>query len=138
VPDLPIKLTVLDVGWDLGHVLGVPAWIGEQIRTAGVAVVVTRATIPGLLYLETTLTLLHQIPAIGAVIGSGHRYGSGAVRQSSGLLTRNLDRSGRLIDIPHDARLAVTGLDSRPLPRQLWNAARTVVELTASAMKRAL
>jgi hypothetical protein len=134
VPDRPLALTVLDLGWDLRHVLDVPSWIGEQVRTAGVVVVVTRATIPGLLHLETTLSLLGQIRAVAAMLGSPCRRWSKAVRQSSGPMTRALDDSGRLIAIPHDSRLAAVGLDSRPLPRQLLEAAHALLELTGSAM----
>ena len=137
VPDRPLALTVLDVGWDLRHVLDVPSWIGEQVKTAGVVVVVTRATIPGLLHLETTLSLLGQIRAVAAMLGSPCRRWSKAVWQSSGPMTKALDDSGRLIVIPHDSRLAAVGLDSRPLPRQLLEAAHAILELTGSAMRQA-
>jgi hypothetical protein len=137
VPDRPLALTVLDLGWDLRHVLDIPCWMGEQVRTAGVVVIVTRAAIPGLLHLETTLSLLGQIRAVAAMLGSPCRRWSKAVRQSSGPITKALDDSGRLIVIPHDSRLAAVGLDSRPLPRQLLEAAHAILELTGSAMRQA-
>ena len=137
MPDRPLALTVLDLGWDLRHVLDLPSWIGEQVRTAGVVVVVTRATIPGLLHLETTLSLLGQIRAVAAMLGSPCRRWSKAVWQSSGPMTKALDDSGRLIVIPHDSRLAAVGLDSRPLPRQLLEAAHAILELAGSAMRQA-
>jgi hypothetical protein len=137
VPDRPVALTVLDVGWDLRHVLDVPSWIGDQVRTAGVVVVVTRGTIPGLRHLETTLSLLGQIRAVAAVLGSCCRRWSKAVWQSSGPLTKALDESGRLIVVPHDSRLAAVGLDSRPLPRQLLEAAGAILELAGSTMRQA-
>jgi hypothetical protein len=137
VPDRPVALTVLDVGWDLRHVLDVPSWIGDQVRTAGVVVVVTRGTIPGLRHLETTLSLLGQIRAVAAVLGSCCRRWSKAVWQSSGPLTKALDESGRLIVVPHDSRLAAVGLDSRPLPRQLLEVAHAILELAGSAMRQA-
>ena len=133
-PDRPLALTVLDLGWDLRHVLDVPSWIGEQVRTAGVVVVVTRATIPGLLHLETTLSLLDQIRVVAAVLGSPSRRWSKAVWQSR---TKALENSGRLIVIPHDSRLAAVGLDSRPLPRQVLEAVHAIVELTGSALRQA-
>jgi hypothetical protein len=136
VTDRPLALTVLDVGWDLRHVLHVPSWIGEQVRTAGVVVVVTRATIPGQLHLQTTLSLLGQIRAVAAMLGSPCRRWSKAVWQSSGPMTKALDDSGRLIVIPHDSRLAAVGLNSRPLPRQLLEAAHAILELTGSAMRQ--
>lgn len=137
VPDRPLALTVLDVGWDLRQVLDVPSWIGEQVKTAGVVVVVTRATIPGLLHLETTLSLLGQIRAVAAMVGSPCRRWFKAVWQSSGPMTKALDYSGRLVVIPHDSRLAAMGLDSRPLPRQLLEAAHAILELAGSAMRQA-
>ena len=137
VPDRPLALTVLDVGWDLRHVLHVRSWIGEQVKTAGVVVVVTRATIPGLLHLETTLSLLEQIRPVAAMLGSPCRRWSKAVWQSSGPMTKALDDSGRLVVIPHDSRLAAVGLDSRPLPRQVLEAAHAVLELAGFAMRQA-
>jgi hypothetical protein len=137
VPDRPLALTVLDVGGDLRHVLDVSSWIGQQVKTAGVAVVVTRATIPGLLHLETTLSLLGQIRAVAAMLGSPTRRWSKAVWQSSGPMTKALDDSGRLVVIPHDSRLAAVGLDPRPLPRQLLDTAHAILELTGSAMRQA-
>jgi hypothetical protein len=138
VPDRPIGLTVLDVGWDLGHVLGVRSWLGEQVKTAGTVVVVSCATIPGLRHLEGALSMLGQIPAVAAVVGSRLGRWPKAVRQCSGPLTRALDSSGSLIGIPHDSRLAVVGLDSTPLPPRLLDAAQAVLELTGSARKQAL
>jgi hypothetical protein len=137
VPDRPLALTVLDVGWDLRHVLDVSSWIGQQVKTAGVAVVVTRATIPGLLHLETTLSLLGQIRAVAAMLGSPCRRWSKAVWQSSGPMTKALEDSGRLVVIPHDSRLAAVGLESHPLPRQLVEAAHAILELAGSAMRQA-
>jgi hypothetical protein len=136
-PDRPIAVTALDVGWDLRHVLDLPCWMAEQVRTAGVVVVVTRATIPGLLHLETTLSLLGDVRAIAAMLASPNRRWSKAVRQSAGPLTEALQDSGRVIVIPHDSRLAAVGLDSRPLPRQLLEAARAILELAGSAMRQA-
>jgi hypothetical protein len=137
VPDRPLALTVLDVGWDLRHVLDFPCWMGEQVRAAGVVVVVSRATIPGLLHLETTLSLLDQIRAVAAILGSPCKRWSKAVWHSSGPMTKAVQDSGRLIVIPHDSRLAATGLDSRPLPRQLLEAAHAILELAGSAKRQA-
>jgi hypothetical protein len=137
VPDRPLALTVLDLGWDLRHVLHVPSWIGEQVKTAGVVVVVSRATIPGLLHLETTLSVLGRIRAVATVLGSPCRRWSKAVWQSSGPMTKAVDDSGRLVVIPHDSRLAAVGLDPRPLPRRLLDTARAILELAGFAMRQA-
>jgi hypothetical protein len=100
-------------------------------------VVVTRASVPGLLHLETTLSLLGRSRAVAAVLGSPCRRWSKAVWQSSGPMTKALDDSGRLVVIPHDSRLAALGLDSRPLPRQVLEAAHAILELTGSGMRQA-
>ena len=41
VPDRIIGLTVLDVGWEIGQILTTPAWLGEQVRGAGLVILVT-------------------------------------------------------------------------------------------------
>jgi hypothetical protein len=51
-------------------------------------------------------------------------------------MTKALDDGDRLVVIPHDSRLAAVGLDSRPLPRQLLEAAHAILELTGSAMRQ--
>jgi hypothetical protein len=52
-------------------------------------------------------------------------------------MTKAVQDSGQLIVIPHDSRLEAMGLDSRPLPRPLLEAAHVILELTGSAMRQA-
>jgi hypothetical protein len=134
-PDQQIELTVVDVGWELGHVLATTSWTAEQIRTAGAVVVVTCVTIPGLRHLESTLGRLGQIPTVGAVVGPSRRHWPKEVQRSFGALTRDLDRRGRLIVIPRDPRLELAGIDSSPLPSPLLEAARSILKLTIPAKR---
>jgi hypothetical protein len=110
---------------------------GNRSRQLALSWLSLAPPIPGLLHLETTLSLLDQIRAVAAVLGSPCRRWSKAVWQSSGPMTKALDDSGRLIVIPHDSRLAAVGLDSRALPRQLLEAADAILELAGSAMGQA-
>jgi hypothetical protein len=124
-----ITLTVLDVGWELGHVLNTPSWVGTQVRQATAVVVVTRATVPGLRHLESGLALLGRSRPLVAVVGPPRKRWAKAVRHSAGALTRAADRAGQLVVVPWDRRLAVAGLDSTPLPPALLDAAAAVLTL---------
>ena len=124
-----ITLTVLDVGWELGHVLNTPSWVGTQVRQSAAVVVVTCATVPGLRHLESGLALLGGSRLVVAVVGPPRKRWAKAVRHSAGALTRAADRAGHLVVVPWDRRLAVAGLDSTPLPLALLDAAAAVLTL---------
>jgi hypothetical protein len=136
VHDVPLRpmaekttLTVLDVGWELGHVLNTPtSWVAAQVRQAATVVVVTCATVPGLRHLEGALALLEGTAPLVAVVGPPRKRWPNAVRHSAGALTRAADFAGRLLAVPRDRRLAVAGLDSTPLPTALLEAAATALE----------
>ena len=122
-------LTVLDVGWELGHVLNTPtSWVAAQVRQAAAVVVVTCATVPGLRHLECALASLDGTAPVVAVVGPPRKRWPKAVRHSAGALTRAADSAGRLLVVPHDRRLAVAGLDSTPLPTAVLEAAATALE----------
>jgi hypothetical protein len=122
-------LTVLDVGWELGHLPNTPtSWVAAQVRQAATVVVVTCATVPGLRHLECSLASLDGIPAVVAVVGPPRNRWPKAVRHSAGALTRAADSAGRLLVVPHDRRLAVAGLDSTPLPTAVLQAAERALE----------
>lgn len=129
VPGRDIGLTVLDVGWELGQVLTSACWLGAQLHTARAVAVVTCATIPGLRQLENALTLLDPVPAVAAVLGPSRRKWPKPLQRACGPLTGALDSAGRLVTIPHDPRLAVTGVDTSPLPAHLLAAAHAVLAL---------
>jgi hypothetical protein len=122
------RLTVLDVGWELGQVLNTPSWVAAQLSQAVAVVVVTCATVPGLRHLEGALALLDCTPTVVAVVGPPRKRWPKPVQHSAGALTRAADQAGRLVVIPWDPRLAVAGLDSTPLPATLLDAAAAVLQ----------
>jgi hypothetical protein len=122
------RLTVLDVGWELGQVLNTPSWVAAQLSQAVAVVVVTCATVPGLRHLEGALALLDCTPTVVAVVGPPRKRWPKPVQHSAGALTRAADQAGRLLVIPWDPGLAVAGLDSTPLPEALLDAAAAVLE----------
>ena len=133
VPDRIIALTVLDVGWEIGQVLTTPAWLGEQVRSADLVILVTTATVPGLRRLEGALELLAGTSTCAAVIGPKRKKWPRPVGYSAGPLTRALEAAGRLVDVPQDRALAIAGLDATPLPTPLLDAAATLLRLLPPA-----
>jgi hypothetical protein len=132
-PDRLIDLTVLDVGWEIGQVLLTPAWLGEQVRSADLLVLVTTATVPGLRRLECALDLLAGTNTCAAVIGPKPKKWPRPVGHSAGPLTRALEAAGRLVDVPEDRALAIAGLDATPLPTPVLDAAATLLRLLPAA-----
>ena len=133
VPDRDIGLTVLDIGWEIGQVLTTPAWLGEQVRSADLVVLVTTATVPGLRRLESALDLLAGTSTCAAVIGPKPKKWPRPVGYSAGPRTRAHAAAGRLIDVPENRALAIAGLDATPLPASLLAAAATLLRLLPAA-----
>ncbi|MGJ7442908.1 hypothetical protein [Aquipuribacter sp. MA13-6] len=139
------RLTVLDVGWDLEHVLHHVSWLRTALGTASHIVLATTATVPGLRRLEVHLDLLSDpgtwvtganettdeprpAPVLFAIVlGPSRRRWSRAVLHGLGARSAALDRQGRLTTAPLDRRLAVHGLDPAPLPAPLLNIAAGVL-----------
>ena len=133
IPDRNIGLTVLDVGWEIGQVLTTPAWLGEQVRSADLVILVSTATVPGLRRLEGALELLAGTRICAAVIGPKRKKWPPPVGYSAGPLTRALDQAGRLVAVPEDRALAIAGLDATPLPTPLLDAAAALLRLLPPA-----
>lgn len=136
----PVSLTVLDVGWELGLLLGSAGWLSDQVRRAPHVVAVARATVPGLRRLEGVLAMLAGTSVTAAVLGPrppiGHLRGGRGLRgieSSMGARTRELDRDGRVQRILLDPRLAHRGLDSQPLPAPLLSAAQRLLAAATAA-----
>ena len=133
VPDRIIALTVLDVGWEIGQVLTTPAWLGAQVRSADLVILVSTATVPGLRRLEGALELLAGTSTCAAVIGPKRKKWPRPVGYSAGPRTRALEAAGRLVDVPQERALAISGLDATPLPTPLLAAAATLLGLLPPA-----
>jgi len=133
VPDRTIALTVLDIGWEIGQILATPGWLGGQVRGADLVVLATTATVPGLRRLESALDLLAGTSTCAAVIGPKPKKWPRPVGYSAGPRTRALKAAGRLVAVPEDRALAITGLDATPLPASLLQAAATLLLLLPPA-----
>jgi hypothetical protein len=123
-------LTVLDIGWELGHLLATPCWLNETVRKAHTVIAVAPATVPGLRRLEGALELLGADRTIAAVLGPRFKKWPKGVAHSAGLNTRRLLELERFVEIGRDPALAVTGLDSAALPAQLLQAAGQLLART--------
>ena len=122
--------TVLDIGWELGHLLATPCWLNQAVRDAHIVLAVTPATVPGLRRLEGALELLGFDRTIAAVVGPRFKKWPRSVAHSAGLNTRRLLEQERFVEIPRDPALAVTGLDSAELPTQVLQAAGRLLDRT--------
>lgn len=131
-----LALTVLDVSWPTRQLLaGADCWLRRHLQTTTSLVAVTRATVPGIVALEGSLEILaryqRRSPAatVAAVLGPRRRRWPKPVAHAMGPLTRALAAAGRLIDIPVDPGLAVTGVGSAPLPRPVLGGGAAVARL---------
>jgi hypothetical protein len=131
------QLTILDVGWELGQLLATSCWLAEAVTAADRLVLVTSATVPGMRRLGGALDLLtgHWLPeqVTVAVLGPRRkRWPRGAEASGGPGVRRALTGTG-LVEIPTDRDLAVTGLDSRPLPTALIAAASRLLAADSRA-----
>jgi len=134
VPDDPaveVALSVLDIGWEVAHVMASDSWVRDQILDAPAVIAVTTPTIPGLRRLETTLSLLQASRTQVGVLGAPRRRWPRQLVAAMGPLTAAADAGGRLVTIPPDRQLAVRGLDSAPLPTSLLKAAESLLRQAA-------
>lgn len=130
------QLTILDIGWDAGHLAISRGWPAATVRSAAALVVVTTATVPGFRRLDVALELLDAgaRPSVDrvalAVVGPRRKKWPRGVERSARPAGRRLLDSGRLVEVPQDRALAAAGLDSRPLPAALTAAAARLLSLT--------
>jgi hypothetical protein len=131
-----LALTVLDVSWPTRQLLaGADCWLRQHLQTTTSLVAVTPATVPGIVALEGSLEILarHQqrppTATVAAVLGPRRRRWPKPVEHAAGPLTRALATAGRLIEIPVDPGLTVTGVGSAPLPRPVLARGAAVARL---------
>ena len=124
-------LTILDAGWEAGQLLSSDSWIAETVRTVDHLVLTTRATTPGMRRLEGVLDLLsgtrdlEQVKV--AVIGPRRKKWHRGLEHAGGPGVRRVLDAGNCVEIPEIPALAVAGLDSRPLPAGVVDAARRLL-----------
>lgn len=124
-PDPPVgddpPLTVVDLG------LADPENLTRVAADRSRLVVVCRPTVPGVRLTEQLLEQLLREPVAVAAVGPSRWPGE--VTASLGPRLRALRTAGRVVPVPLDRRLQVTGPTSSPLPRALRAAGRALLEL---------
>lgn len=127
--DRRIDRTVVAVGWDPTHLLGVSCWLTELVRSAPCVVLVTAATLPGLRRLENTISLLGESVCVAAVVGRPVKRWPRTLAGGIGGTTRRLIEVGRLVSVPASPALRVTGITPAPLPQPLLAAANDILRV---------
>lgn len=128
------QLTILDIGWEVGHLLATDCWLTTAVRDADQLVLATTATVPGMRRLESTLELLsahwqpEQIRV--AVRGPRRKKWPRPVEHCAGPTVRRALSGDRHVEIPDVRELTALGLDSRPVPPALVTAARQLLDPT--------
>lgn len=132
-PVLPVgeepAVTVLDLG------LPAPVNLARLAADRSRTVVVCRPTVPGVRLVEHVLSQLAEQPVVVAAVGP--RRWSGEVTASLGLRLRALRAAARVVTVPADRRLEVTGPTPGPLPKPVRAAARALLGLLEDADPRA-
>ncbi|MCU1613201.1 MAG: uncharacterized protein JWO98_741 [Frankiales bacterium] len=114
-------LTVVDLG------LAAPEKLTRLVADRGRPVVVCRPTVPGV---RLTEQLLAQVAGQSVVVAAvGLTRWPGEVTASLGPRLHALRADGRVVPVPMNRRLQVTGPTSSPLPRPLHAAGRSLLEL---------
>lgn len=110
-----VPLTVVDCGWDVDLLASEEGWLGNLVQRESATVVVARPTVPGLRRLEAAAGVLGSGRVVAVVVGLDKRWPR-QVERALGLHGRALRATGRLICLPHDPTLAISGLTPEPLP----------------------
>jgi hypothetical protein len=114
-------LTVVDLG------LAAPENLTRLAADRSRPVIVCRPTVPGVRLTEQLLEQLAGQPVVVAAVGLTRWPGE--VTASLGPRLRALRAAGRVVPVPMDRRLQVTGPTSSPLPRAVRAAGRSLLEL---------
>lgn len=121
-------------GGSAGAVTVVDLGVLDEATTARLAaepraVVVCRATVPGVRAAERLLDrLAYPDPKRVVVATVGCSRWPGEVTAAAGPVLRRLRAGGRVVVVPADRRLHVTGATSGPLPRRVMAAGRDLLD----------
>lgn len=117
--------TVVDLG------LPAPANIARLVADRPCVVLVCRVTVPGLRMAEQALGELAGTPIVLAAVGPSRWPGE--VIASLGPRVRELRDGRRLVTVPDDRHLQVTGPTNSPLPKSVSHAGRELLGLIDAA-----
>jgi hypothetical protein len=126
-----VSLAVVDAGWPAWDVLTGGSWMSRLLTTAHV-LMVCRATVPGVRQTEQLLAALPGPAPLTAAVGPA-RW-PGVVKASCGPMLRAARAADRIVPVPLNRQLEMTGLTAGPLPKQLtaagrWLASRVLRDL---------
>lgn len=127
LPWRPGGVSVIDTWWEPRQLLTGDGWLPDLARTCPRVLLVTRGTIPGMARLETSLALF-GVERCWAVATALPRRWPTPVARSLGARTLQLSRSGRLLALPANPVLAVTGVTTQRLPRTFDRTARRLAK----------
>lgn len=126
LPGLPGAVSVVDAGWSLRELLDSTGWLSDLARTCPLVVLVARCSVPSAARLEADLGQLETDRCW--VVLTGHGQLPRPVEHALGTRTRHLRRVDRVHLLPHDARLAMAGITTEPMPRGFDRTARTLLK----------
>jgi len=126
--ELTGTLTVIDAGdLELARRTGWLAPLLDQVP----CVVAARATLPGLRHLESVLCRLDQRRVVAAVLGPPRKRWPKALAYCLGENTRALLDDERVVCVPLDADLAISGLAGAEIPTPIKAAGAALGDLIA-------
>ena len=107
-----------------------------SVTAAAGLVVVSRASVPGLRRLEATLAEMDGAGRrpVAAVVGGPVRRWPRILRHAIGPRTERLMACGRLVGVPVDSRLRLTGLTATALPPAVVKAGAALLNLTKETL----
>jgi hypothetical protein len=128
-PMSQVEVTVVDSGWSASDTLAGDSWLAKAAESAAI-ILVARATIPALRQLEQALATSPGDPVVVVV---GPSRWARSVRVTAGPLLKAEMAAGRVVTVPSDRRLRVTGISSAPLPKGVVEAGRQIFTCVLAA-----
>jgi hypothetical protein len=124
-----VEVTVVDTAWGVADILAGDCWLAQASSSAFV-VLVARATIPAVRQLEQELGTCPGAPVV-ALLGPTRRDRS--VHATAGPLLKAAESARRVVRVPNDRHLSVTGISCAPLPKAVVEGGRQIVARVLAA-----
>ena len=119
---------VVDVGWPAWQAVDATGWVAALLASARL-VLVHRPTLPGIRQAEHLLAELLPVDRLPVVACVGAARWPRVVTASCGPLLGEIHAAGRLVAMPVDQRVEVTGPTADPLPAPVGAAGRVLARL---------